>query len=369
MRTGAAALALVLFAAVESRCQAVRGVAIAPDSSVVPGVIVTLLDDKGRPVARALGDDEGRFAVRAPAAGMYQVEARRIGFRPTLEPPMLLEDGEIRLYTLMLRGTPVSLAAVRTVASSQCDAAADSASSAFAVWEEARKALLSSELTRLTRAYKVDVTTYVKKQGVEITPHVDSALRTGLPIRPFTSQPPELLAEKGYLTRSGRSLVFHAPDEEVLLSDAFAATHCLTLLPDSAGLNGLRLGFAPVPGRHQPEITGVLTIDRVTSELQRLDFTFVNLPTMDAVGSPGGQIAFRRLPEGSWLIDEWAIWVPIAELRTEPTVNAQLPTRGGPPRGPTLITTKKVGLQTTGGHVTRVAFGDETVWTRTMAKP
>ena len=171
------------------------------------------------------------------------------------------------------------------------------------------------------------------------------------------------------MTRGAKTDVFHAPDEDVLLSDAFAATHCLRILPDSAGVNAVRLGFSPVPDRKQTEITGVLTIDRATSELRRLDFSFVNLPSMDVVGAPGGQIVFRHLPEGSWLIEQWEIWLPVAEERTEmpielPTPNTRLPVR----RPPANVTTR-FGMKTTGGRVTRVLFGDETVWMSAVAKP
>ena len=363
MRTRYALLALALLSAYRLAAQGVRGVAITPDSAFVAGVIVTLLDDHGTPVSRALGDDEGRFVLRAPRAGTYRIEARRIGFRPTLDVPLELEDGKVRLHTLVLTGAPIALEAVNTTAALQCSATPDSMSAAFAVWEEARKALISSQLTRLTRAYKVDVTTFVRKQGIELNTLEDSTTRPGLPIRPFTSQSPALLAEKGYITRGERGAVFHAPDEEVLLSDSFASTHCLRVLPDSAG--GLRLGFAPVADRNLPDISGVLTIDRATSELKRLDFAFVNLPAMDVVGTPGGTILFRRLPEGSWLIEEWAIWIPIAEVRTVPAINFQQPTaRGVPLRAPTPAVSTRVGLQTTGGHVVRVAFGEETVWMR-----
>jgi hypothetical protein len=364
MRARIGFVILCVLAGGQASAQAVRGVAISRDSLFVAGVIATLVDSLGRPVARALADDEGRFTLRAPAPGVYRIDARRIGFRPTLGEPLLLEEGKVRLHTMVLTGAPVPLSAINTVAAAQCESRVDSTSAAFAVWEEARKALLSSQLTRLTRAYKVDVTTYVRKQGIQLTPSVDSATRFGLPIRPFTSKPPEVLAEQGYITRGDRAAVFHAPDEEVLLSDSFAGTHCLRLLPDSNGAPGLRLGFSPVPGRRVPEISGVLTIDRETNELHRLDFSFVNLPAMDVVGTPGGSISFRRLPEGSWLIEEWAIWVPIIAQRAEAAITIQPPTRNAPVRPPQPTMTTKVGLQTTGGHVIRVAFGDETVWMR-----
>ncbi len=369
MRLRCALLAATLLAARQANSQAVRGVAITPDSLFVSGAIVTLIDSLGRPVARALGDDEGRFTVRAPVAGTYRLEARRIGFKPTLDKEIVLEEGRIRLHTMVLVGVPIALDAIRTTASARCETQPDSASAAFTVWEEARKALLASQLTRLTRAYKVDVTTYIKKQGVQVEPRADSATKNGLPIRPFTSQSPELLAEKGYITRNERAAVFHAPDEEVLLSDSFAATHCLRLLADSADVPGLRLGFSPVPGRRQTEISGVLTIDRSTNELQRLEFSFVNLPSMDVVGTPGGAIVFRHLPEGSWLIEEWAIWVPYADVHEVPGIVIQPPGRGLPARNAPSTYVTKVGLQTTGGHVLRVAFGEETVWKRPTRKP
>ena len=165
------------------------------------------------------------------------------------------------------------------------------------------------------------------------------------------------------MTRGDHSDVFHAPDEDVILSDSFAATHCLRILPDTGRDNAVRLGFSPVPGHRQTDISGVLVIDRATSELRRLDFSFVNLPAMDVVGSPGGQIVFRRLPEGSWLIEEWAIWLPVAELHKDlPPALLRLNTRM--PARPVPASSTRFGLQTTGGYVNRVAFGEETLWRR-----
>ena len=73
---------------------------------------------------------------------------------------------------------------------------------------------------------------------------------------------------------------------------------------------------------------------------------------------------FRRLPEGSWLIEEWAIWVPYADVHEVPGIIIQPPTRTTPARAAPSTYATKVGLQTTGGHVLRVAFGEETVWRR-----
>ncbi len=364
MRASTALLALSLLLGPSARAQIVRGTAITPDSLLVPGVIVTLLDEHGTPVARALADDGGSFTMRAPATGTYRIEAKRIAFRPTLDKPIALEEGKILLHTLVLTGIPVQLAGVQVTAAARCEAIPDSASAAFAVWEEAGKALRASQLTRLTRAYRADVTTFVRRQSAAETRWrvTDSTTQVGLPLRPFASQPAEELAEHGYVTRGANKEVFHAPDEDVLLSESFATTHCLRLLADSGGQDLVRLGFSPVPGRKQSDISGVLTIDRSSSELRRLDFSFVNIPAQNAAGVPGGEIVFRRLPEGSWLIERWAIWLPVAERRTEFATSISPPSTRGPPATPVPIISTRFGLQTTGGHVIRVSFGDETVW-------
>lgn len=363
MRVFVAVLAVIALDSPTARAQVVRGTAITPDSALVPGVIVTLLDDKGTPVARALADEGGSFSMKAPSAGIYHIEAKRIAFRPTVDKPIVLEEGRVLLHTLVLTGSPVQLAGVQVTAEARCQTLPDSVSAAFAVWEEARKALRSSQLTRLTRAYKADVTTFVRRQSAAETRFrvTDSTTTLGMPLRPFSSLPPEELAAHGYVTRGANRQVFHAPDEDVLLSDAFAATHCLRLLPDSAA-NTIRLGFAPIPGRKEPEIAGVLSIDRATAELRRLDFSFVNVPATDIVGAPGGQIVFRHLPEGSWMIERWAIWLPVTEQRTEYAQSISPPASRGIPARPVPTISTRFGMQTTGGHVTRVSFGDETVW-------
>ena len=165
MRVSPAPLIAALLTAWSAHAQVVRGTAITPDSVLIPGGIVTLLNDKGTPVARALGDEGGTFTLRAPSSGSYRIEAKRLAFRPTLDAPIVLEDGKVLLHTLVLAGAPVQLAGVQVTAESRCESHLDSASAAFVVWEEARKALRSSQLTRMTRSYRADVTTFVKRQS------------------------------------------------------------------------------------------------------------------------------------------------------------------------------------------------------------
>src|SRR5471030_3159795 len=90
MRALVVLLALSALYSESARAQVVRGTAITPDSALVPGVIVTLFDANGTAVARALAEDGGSFAMKAPSSGTYHIEAKRIAFRPTLDKPIVL---------------------------------------------------------------------------------------------------------------------------------------------------------------------------------------------------------------------------------------------------------------------------------------
>ena len=95
MRAFALSVVVVLVIAGSIEAQAVRGVAMTRDSARIPGVIVTLINANGTPVARALADDEGRFTMRAPSTGTYYIEARRLAFRPTIDVSIALEEGRL----------------------------------------------------------------------------------------------------------------------------------------------------------------------------------------------------------------------------------------------------------------------------------
>lgn len=334
------------------------------DSSAVAGAIVTLIDSADTRLARALTDDMGRFVMRMPAPGRYRVEALRIGFVPTLDEPFRVGRGDIVSRTVRLTGRAVPLDTLRANVGEGC-IGRDSAARGAAVWEEVRKALMASQLTRATRAYTMDVELFSNRQtsDVHVPPTVRRSARYSSSLRSFRTRPAERFAAAGYLERHPAGDVYFAPDEEVLLSPSFTQTHCLSLLPDSGSAGIVRLGFAPVPGRRLPDIRGVFSVDRATSELRGIEFAFVNLRPAEQAGSPGGELAFRRLPEGSWIIEYWAIGVPYAETRVAPDEPRPAPGRTArqlpPPPASVLLSTGRI---TTGGGVARVLFGDTVVW-------
>ena len=103
-------------------------------------------------------------------------------------------------------------------------------------------------------------------------------------------------------------------------------------------------------------------VDRATGELQGIQFQYVNLRPTEMTGAPGGALAWRRLPEGSWIIEYWAISLPVFETRSaqlDPRYGAGAPVRGPPRPVPQIGGLARV---TTGGGVVRVAFGDSIVW-------
>lgn len=360
MRPRILALAALLVSS-DAAAQAVRGRVVSPDSAPVPGAIVTLLDSAGRPIARALADDSGRFNMRTPAPGRFAFQVLRLGFRPTTTPAFQAEAGTVTDRTFVLTGAPISLRAMQVTAEPRC-LGADSTATAFFVWDEARKALLASQLTRMTRAYTMDVELFESRQSADrvLPPTVKRSELTNTRLRALTPVPPEQLVTDGYLVRSLSGDRYFAPDEDVLLSESFASTHCMRLLPIDGSADELRLGFTPAPGRRQPDIRGVLTVDRTTAELRRLDFAYVNLRPEELTGDPGGEIVFRHLPEGSWIIEYWALGLPFREQYEQRPATPPTAGRGG--AGRPAVIAEGLGRITRGGGVTRIRFGEEIVW-------
>jgi hypothetical protein len=128
--------------------------------------------------------------------------------------------------------------------------------------------------------------------------------------RPFSAIDPVTLARDGYVVGNvDNGWYYFAPDETVLLSEPFAATHCFRVVrqPDRTGQIGV--SFAPVPRRQVADITGVLWVDQETSELREVVFRFVNAGAMSQYDA-GGFTRFRRVPSGTWIVDEWKLSAP-----------------------------------------------------------
>ncbi len=309
-----------IFGASALAAQQLRGTVLLPDSATrAPGVIVELLSPSGALVERTLTNPRGDFVITAPNAGSYTARALRVGFRPTQRPGIVIGTGETAPITIVLSAFPVSLDAITVLAADQCRLRPDSGQMVYKVWAEASKALVSSRLAALVSPLTGEWITYRRLTDPSERRIVEQTIRTtrGSTTTVFKSWDAESLAVEGYVVERAESTTFHAPDAQVLLSDAFAAGHCLRLQRPSADSSHLiGVHFEPVRKREAvSDITGTFWVDRATAELRSLDFSYTGLPRVTNDARPGGHVEFTHLPTGNWIINRWFLRLP--ELGTE----------------------------------------------------
>lgn len=320
---GTALLALAL-AAPPLQAQIVRGVVSEESTSTpVEGAMVILQELDGTLVRRVLTDAEGAFIAKADHPGVYRITVDRIGYESlTTDRFGVPVDGTFQRVTVPIR--PVELTGISVEGSRRCELRAERGEATARVWEEARKALEAAAWTLSSGAYRYTLLQYERtlepNQRTILAEQRRFVRSTGQ--APYVSAPVEQLVTEGFIRENpNRTLTYFAPDAEAFLADAFLDTHCMRLQEVKDGRVGLE--FQPVGGRRMPEIRGTLWLDAATATLQRLDFTYINLPRDHNAGVPGGEVVFGRLPNGTWIVRDWSIRMPILEtnpLRTNVVV-------------------------------------------------
>lgn len=279
----------------------------------IGGALIALLDAHDSVVAEGLSAESGVRVLRA-APGSYRVRVRRVGFLPYVSAPVVLpRAGEL---ALSVESPRVVLEGIVVNSRSQCRRKDSSAEALATVWDEIDKALRSSQLTTDDLAGMGTARTYRRELASDGT--VVAADTTTFRIgnrRPFGAIDPAELAAKGYVEgdeQNGWSA--YAPDETVLLSDQFAATHCFRLVRQADRPSQIGVAFEPAPRRKLPEISGVLWVDEKTAELRDVVFHFVNAKALSQFNA-GGFTRFRRVASGAWIVDEWLLSLPKLGLR------------------------------------------------------
>jgi hypothetical protein len=278
------------------------------DGTPVAGALVALLDANDSIVAEGLSTERGTRVLRA-LAGLYRVRARRIGFLPFVSPPVVIPRQDELL--LAIETSRVVLEQIVVNSRSQCSRSDPGSRSLGMVWDEIDKALRASQLTIADlsgfgrgRVFRKEV----GPGGAVIS--TDTTLFDIINQRPFGAIDPDSLARAGYvLGDEAKGWIFYAPDETVLLSDQFAATHCFRLVREGGRSGEIGVAFEPVPQRKLADIVGVLWVDERTAELREIVFHFVN------AGAPsrfeaGGFTRFLRVKSGAWIVDEWLLRLP-----------------------------------------------------------
>lgn len=298
----------------------------AGDAQPIRGAFVLLLDAAGSRVSGTLTDPEGRYAIRAPAAGEYMLRVEQIGFQSVMSPLLQLGAGGTT-YRFEVPVQAVALPVLTVETESRCRRRDDGAA-VHALWEEVRKALELTEHTQRTGGMRYALMQQLREVGA-FERHVLREERTRLNVSgalPYSAAAePALLVSAGFTQRDEGDLILFGPDAQTLMSAEFADAYCFRLAGSAAG-DEIGLAFEPAQRpRGATGVTGTLWVDRATSELRRLEFSYVGLPAEFASPGIGGVAHYRRLPTGTWIIPEWWIRSP---LRTVDPITGTLRAAG-----------------------------------------
>ena len=341
--------------------QVVDGTVVLPDSvTPVAGVIVIASDALGGAVARALTTERGAFTLRLPTAGTYSLRLLRIGYRPTSGPAVTVAAGATESVRIVFAADAVRLSAINVRERETCRVSADTGLVVAGLWEEARKAMLTTQLGAVGPPLIAEWVEY--DRALDSTARIvrEQHVRTSRnpTTHAFRSLSAELLAARGYVVEDATGTTYYAPDADVLLSESFVSTHCFRLeAPRGPNVSLIGVAFQPTRDRRgQHEIEGTLWLDRSSAELRTMEFRYTNLPDATEPAHPGGTVEFLRLDDGRWLVSRWGLRMPQLGARERSSdVGARqviLATRA-----PVLR-----GVQVTGGEVTRIERRDSIVY-------
>ena len=276
----------------------------------LPGVVVRL-STGSRVVATGLTDETGRVTLRVTAPGQYALTAARIGHEGFGPISLDIAEGSQSSVIVMPR-TARMLPPIVVTGGSACGSATGGGAAAAALWEEVRTALTANALT----ASEGRVTLQVIRFEQDLAP--DRVFLRERVIRrhttrgqPFVSEDPQALLTRGFVYGRGDSVQYAAPDAALLLDEGFVSGHCFSARNDGPPGAKLGLAFAPVPGRKIPDVRGTLWLDAASHELRHIDFTYTGLDKEQGLGGPGGRVEFQRLTNGSWIVRDWTLSMPV----------------------------------------------------------
>ena len=295
--------------------QLVRGTVTERSSgAALSGVLVTLVNDSSRTVGSVLTGEGGAYGIRAPSAGTYRIDAKRIGVLRFRSPVFELAVGETREMNVQLDALLYSLPEVVISAIPLCDRGDKEAGRVAGLWDEARTALAATQISLRDRLFSARLVRYVR-QIDPTTLKVVSETRSdvqGVVDHPFFSPPAESLSARGFWRKEADgSTLYYGPDAGVLLSDVFLNDHCFQYARPSRarpGLVGLR--FEPARQRDVGDILGTLWMDAKTFELRFVDYRYTNLEEIADSLMIGGEVHFARLRSGAWIVRRWFIRMP-----------------------------------------------------------
>src|SRR5262245_43028529 len=199
-----ACLATILTASTPLAAQQLRGtVRDSASRAPIPGVVLIVFDSSGKTLERNITNDRGEYTLPLPTAAR-RVQVLRIGFRPKTNQVPAVVDGVARLDVVM-SAIPTLLETVAIVEQPNCPRREDGPA-AFALWEQAKAALLATVVSREANPPKIVRLQFVqrfdrKDSLVGQVVRIDSASTS----RPFiATRSAQQFVERGFAYDSAR---------------------------------------------------------------------------------------------------------------------------------------------------------------------
>lgn len=322
-RRSSVALAVALagfLCAAPLHAQGVRGVVV-DEATAAPltGVLVAILNEQNERVAAVLTDADGAFTAPVPGPGVFHARAERIGLQSADSAPFEIVGTSFGTLRIQMADRAVELEGLVVDARVQsCRVDAVQAPRIQRWWQSVRTALDVSALVQSERMARFRVQQFERRWSADLRSVLseDTRLRVGFASRPFVSADAERLLEGGFVQGEEGSREYFAPDADVLLSDGFLQSHCFSVVSDDDNERLVGLHFEPTRDNRSADILGTLWVDTVSSMLDRLQYRYANLNWLPA-NEAGGEVAFRYLPSGAWIVSDWFIRMPQVGVRRE----------------------------------------------------
>ena len=302
--------------------QVVTGTATDRESgAAVAGAIISLLQDGPVRVAPTLAEERGRFVVRAPRAGQYRLRAEAVGYGAFMSAPFTVSDGDTVRMTAVLDPRRNMLAAVQITAVTACHTDPQGGERTAAVWEEIRKALASTEVGAAERRteFELEQVDQELTRLRSVVGHHSVKSRT-YATGSYGSLPAEVLARTGYVVELADSVEYYGPDAPLLLSPHFLSTHCFSTVERRPlfGSREIGLRFRPLDDHLRADISGTVWLDRATSALKRIEFTYEVPSWPSAAESASGEVQYARTTGGQWYVSRWEMNMPVLTINRAP---------------------------------------------------
>ncbi len=275
----------------------------------VAGAVVMVLGPADSVLGRTLTDVHGRFGFAPFKAAVARLRVIRIGYEPALV--VATGDSEI---TVELRRLAWNLATVVVRDRTACSPDEGRAAAA-AMWRQAQAALLAAVVSRDATPAVLRIVKFTRTLGLGASRAADvegqaTGLSTAVATRAFSAgQSASFFAAHGYGVSAAGGYDLYGPDEDVLLDDSFARSHCFAVHRDGDHPGEIGIAFEPTLGRDSlVDISGTLWVDTATAQLRRLTFSYTPTEGMAIpVRGGGGAMTFATAANGVPFMTSWCI--------------------------------------------------------------